>query len=338
MKTIYGLIGPIIGILLGFMVVNSVPILGFALIIIGGIFLGRYIEGFIEKEKKNERSEKERQAQKRKQEENEYERKEQRRNEALSLADKYPEVTNERDEFTHNAEYKAKIEAEQKEKLRREEEKETIRKGEIVKKKEEEALNKLSNILLSCVSDWCSHGYCGSIKHKWFIDYYPYNRYKDCATAFMSAGWKLVWNFKNDDRISPREHASALQKVIKLTEDTLRETFENRVNELTLVCLTASTEKNTRRRFEEFSKRVCSDLGMSNGFEHIRIIKDSEPKHIGGDGKPQKQYDKWFFKDKCIILFDDVRTSGVSLEEEKARLESFGAKVIGAITIAQTKS
>ena len=52
----------------------------------------------------------------------------------------------------------------------------------------------------------------------------------------------------------------------------------------------------------------------------------------------KKQYDEWFFNGKFIILFDDVRTSGASLEEEKSRLESFGAKIIGAITIAQTQS
>lgn len=373
MKTICGFVGWIVGMLLGFMVLNSVPILGFALII-GGLFLGRYIGGLIEQEKEKERRAKEEQARKRRQEENERERKKQRRNEALSLARKYPEATKyyfrthwgitksvisdyditddkvdtllghkysyERDELAHNAAYKAKIEAEQKEKLRQEEQekKEAARRAEIARKKAEEERKSLPNILLSCVSGWHSHGYYGSIKHKWFIDYYPYNRYKDFATASMFADWKLVWNFKNDDRISPTEHSFALQKVIKLTEDTLRETFGNRVNKLTLVCLTASTERNTKRRFEEFSKRVCNDLGMDNGFEHIRITEDAVPKHIGGTGKAKKQYDEWFFNGKFIILFDDVRTSGASLEEEKSRLESFGAKIIGAITIAQTQS
>ena len=49
MKTICGFVGWIVGMLLGFMVLNSVPILGFALII-GGLFLGRYIGGLIEQE------------------------------------------------------------------------------------------------------------------------------------------------------------------------------------------------------------------------------------------------------------------------------------------------
>ena len=92
MKTICGFVGWIVGMLLGFMVLNSVPILGFALII-GGLFLGRYIGGLIEQEKEKERRAKEEQARKRRQEENERERRKQRRNEALSLARKYPEAT-----------------------------------------------------------------------------------------------------------------------------------------------------------------------------------------------------------------------------------------------------
>lgn len=205
-------------------------------------------------------------------------------------------------------------------------------------KTEEQERKKLLNALLNCVSNWHTHGHYNPIKHKWFIDYYPYYKYKDLATASMTTDWKLVWNFKNSDSISSREHLSALQRVIKLTENTLKSTFGNKVNQLTLVCLTASTRKDTKRRFEEFSKRICNDLGMNNAFEHIQIIEDAIPKHLGGNGKPKKQYDEWFFKNKYIILFDDVRTSGNSIEKEKCQLESLGAKIIGAITIAQTQS
>lgn len=359
MKTLCGFLGWMVGMFLGFMFVNSIPILGFAFIAIG-IPLGRYIGGIVDEGIKRAQYARE-------EERREEERKIQKKREALSLAHKYPEATKhyfkihwgiikniisddditddkinvllwykniyEKDELTYRAAHKAKIEIEKKEQLRRHrEKKETIRKSE------EEQQN-LLNILFDCVSGWKTHNFYSSIKHKWFIDYYPFYKYKNCATASIEADWHLVWNFKNDDRISAAEHFEALQKVIELTEDTLRNTFKNRVNKLTLVCLTASTVRGNKRRFEEFSRCVCNDLGMNNGFEHIRIIKDANlSKHDGGDGKTQKQYDKWFFKDKYIILFDDVRTSGASLEKEKSQLESFGAKVIGAITLAQTHS
>lgn len=42
------------------------------------------------------------------------------------------------------------------------------------------------------------------------------------------------------------------------------------------------------------------------------------------------------FKGKFVVLFDDVRTSGKSLEHERQTLEGFGATVICAITLGQT--
>lgn len=54
MKTLFGFIGWILGMFFGLMFVNSIPLLGFALII-GGIPLGRYIGGCIEENKENER-------------------------------------------------------------------------------------------------------------------------------------------------------------------------------------------------------------------------------------------------------------------------------------------
>ena len=362
-KLLCKFIGLFVGLFFGLILVYvTVPILGFVTFI-GCILLGHYIGKYIENRRERKR-----------QEEYERIRKANRREKAQSLVRKYPEATKyyfkihwniikteildhditddkvdtllgheysyENDELIHNAAYKAKIDAERKAQQRREEERrEAIERAELAKKRaEEEECRTLPYTLLNCVSDWYTHTWNSSIKHKWFIDYYPYNRYQNIATSSMWADWKLVWNFKNDDRISITDHSIALQQVIKLTEDALKSTFGSKVNKLTLVCLTASNVENTKRRFEDFSRQICSHLGMSNGFEHIKIIKDAIPKHLGGDGKPQKQYDKEFFKSKYIILFDDVRTSGASLEEEKKRLESLGAKVIGAITIAQTKS
>lgn len=51
MKTLFGFIGWILGMFFGFMFVNSIPLLGFALIL-GGIPLGRYLEAVLKKIKK----------------------------------------------------------------------------------------------------------------------------------------------------------------------------------------------------------------------------------------------------------------------------------------------
>lgn len=238
-------------------------------------------------------------------------------------------------EEKHNNYYKYQRDKErEEERLKEQQREEEIRRQKVItRQKEEEA----KRILPNCVFSWSTHSN-STIKHCWFVDYYSYNRYKNEADSSMWDAWHLVWNFKNDvSRISSSDHRIALNRVIQLTENKLHSTFGDKVNYLTLVCLAASTSASTKSRFEVFADRVCSDLGMTNGFDYIRIISDAIPKHLGGNGFPEKSYNRQFFNGKYVILFDDVRTSGKSLELEKSQLESMGAKVIGAITIAQTK-
>ena len=70
---------------------------------------------------------------------------------------------------------------------------------------------------------------------------------------------------------------------------------------------------------------------------YINVATDGSARHEGGTGVGGKTYNSTFFNGKYVVLFDDVRTSGSSIEHERRILESFGAKVICAITIAQTK-
>lgn len=92
MKFVCGFVGWIVGMFLGFMVMNSVPFLGFVFIL-GGIPLGRYIGGCIEEDRENQRRAREDYERKRKQEEYNRQRKLQKKAEAQSLARKYPEAT-----------------------------------------------------------------------------------------------------------------------------------------------------------------------------------------------------------------------------------------------------
>ena len=208
---------------------------------------------------------------------------------------------------------------------------------ELARQRKETEKRNLSTTLPSCVSSWTTHSY-STLKHKYFYDYYTYAIYKDNASTSMWETWRLVWHFKNDParNISDYEHDSALQKVTNLVENELRLAFGSKTEYLTLVCITGASQRKTELRFKEFSEKVCKDLNMTNAFPHIRVVQDGESKHDGGDSTRTVSYDKDFFQGKYIVLFDDVRTSGRSLENERQRLESFGAKVICAITIAQT--
>lgn len=192
--------------------------------------------------------------------------------------------------------------------------------------------------LMSCVKSWDNPNQ-STLKHKYFYDYYPYRYYKDYADDEMWDAWHTVWNFKNDSSkgINPSDHAAALNNVINLVENTLESTFGSKAKFLTLVCLTASTQHKTDERFKYFAEKICSDLHMINAYNHITVTSDGVAKHLGGDGAATKSYHKNFFIDKYVVLFDDVRTSGNSLNRECRKLKELGAKVICAITIAQTK-
>lgn len=198
-------------------------------------------------------------------------------------------------------------------------------------------INSLPISLPNCVSSWNNRP-GSSLKISTLYKYYPYSIYKDSASPNMRETWKLVWNFKNDPNkyISRTEHIHAVGIVVDYVVKTLSNTFGTKTEYLTFVCIPASTQEKNKLRYEEFSKLVCNKLNMTNAFPHINIVEGGQAKHEGGDGNYKVTYNKDFFKDKYIVLFDDVRTTGKSLELEKSILESYGSKVICAIAIAQT--
>lgn len=202
------------------------------------------------------------------------------------------------------------------------------------KEKKQQEINKFKNY----VSNWHTHQWNGSVKHIWYCDYYSYQAHKEVATFSMWDTWHLIWNFKNspEKNISAYEHSKALNIAVEWVEQILKKTFLEDTQNLTLVCLTASTKEKNDRRFRDFAQKVCNDLNMYNAFDHINIVTDGEAKHEGGTIGVKKIYDKDWFNNKIIVLFDDVRTSGISIENEKEVLESFGATVICAVTLGQT--
>lgn len=204
-------------------------------------------------------------------------------------------------------------------------------------KREEERRQKEKANLFDCVSDWHTHSW-STVKHKWGCSYYAYRDYKDYADEEMWDTWRFIWDFKNDPsrHIPEADHDRALGRAIRWTEDVLSDTFGSDLNKLTLVCLTASSRLKNDMRFKAFAEEVCNDLNMNNAYEHIHIVSDGEAKHEGGSVAAGKSYDTNWFKDKYVVLFDDVRTSGNSIENEKKILESLGAIVICAVTLAQT--
>ena len=338
-KTVGGFVGCFVGMVVGFffalLVIEPGPtcseriLLLVVICALVGIPLGRYIGGRIEEKEEQERKAAERQRREQYQREKrlreieeerkEAERKKREEERMKAVRKKQAELARIRFEELFSPKYRAKEEE------------------ELARRKKDEEVHNLVNSLPACVESWRSHSN-SSLKHIYFYDYYPYSKYKENASDGMWEAWRTVWHFKNDPskNVSCFEHDRALRTITNLVEKALRSAFGTKTEYLTLVCLTASTQRKTELRYKEFADKVCKDLNMTNAYPHIRVFEDGSAKHDGGDGTRQVSYDNYFFKGKNIVLFDDVRTTGNSLEQERRTMEGFGAKVICAITIAQT--
>ena len=369
MKTICGWIGWIIGMFLGFSVCNSVPFLGF-LFIIGGIPLGRYIGGQIEESREQERRRQEEYARQKQQEEYAIQRLAQQRSEAQALARKYPEATKhyfkqhwgivkshifdyditddkietllshkwsyERDEQTFNEQYKAKIEAERQEQLRREAQRREVERQALLAKQRAEEQAKRS--LPEKVSNW--NVLYGTLHYNYLLNYYPTTCDFEATQDEWDDRW-TVWNFKNTPgKTSETAHSAVLDKIIPQIKYKLINTFgKDSLHHLTLVCIPASSTTKTERRYKEFSSRICNETGMINAYDKIQVIFSSDEKKFGGSGilTDNVSFDSNFFRGKYVLLFDDIITKGESMLRFKRKMEELGAIVVGGLSIGKTK-
>lgn len=180
----------------------------------------------------------------------------------------------------------------------------------------------------------------GSLRYNYMLDYYPTTCEFEASDEEWDDRW-TVWNFKNTPgKTEEDDHQEALNEVIPRIKSELCSTFgESSLKYLTLVCIPASSAEKTESRYEEFSERLCDETGMENAYSHMSVTKDSEEKKFGGRGITTNNvsFDEKFFKDKYVLLFDDVITKGESMLRFKQKLEKLGAIVVCGFSIGKTK-
>ena len=212
-------------------------------------------------------------------------------------------------------------------------EEERLKKEREQREKEERKRNALPSLKL-CVSSW--ETLYNNFPYKFLLHYYPTTCDFEATEDEWNDRW-LVWNFKNTPgKTSEKEHEEALDEVIPRLNSLLENTFGNYLDLLTLVCIPASSEANNNARFEGFSKRLTNETDMDNAFDHIQVVKDATPKHLGGTGTPILHFDEDYFKGRYILLFDDVITKGNSMLLFKQKLEALGATVIAGVSVGKT--
>ena len=169
--------------------------------------------------------------------------------------------------------------------------------------------------------------------HKFFFDYYPTNKYTetDLSKEQLSSR-SFIWGFKDG---KDYYQTKAVEMVSEFINNSGLKQFASK---LVLVCSPASSSISNEVRYRFFSEEVCNKTGITNGFHHIEVTGIATPKHLGGKGCVDFDAEESFFSGKYVLLFDDLVTSGGTISLTKRRLESAGAKVIGLISLGQTKS
>ncbi len=224
--------------------------------------------------------------------------------------------------------------------VRERKERENQQRVDAERKAKEEQIRREQQILstlTSRVSQW--ETLWGGLKISYLFDYFPTNVDFEANEKEWEDRW-TVWNFKNDpNKTSESAHQQALNRVIPAFEELLKKTFGSDILKyLTLVCIPASTQEKSERRYREFSDCLCHNTGMTNAFPYIQVTRNKSAKHEGGEkASDNYSFNDSYFNGKRVILLDDIITSGNSMNTAKAKLEQYGAKVICGISVGKTR-
>lgn len=183
------------------------------------------------------------------------------------------------------------------------------------------------------------------LPYKWVVDYASYNAYGNFELT--PEDWEkrdYIVNFKGNSELTTEiDHQKALSRAIDDISQLVTATFGGYAKQLALVCIPASTQANTERRFAEFSKKVCEKTGMTNAYPLITWSSLSENKEtdkteeMGDEGNDKEEYtiDIDALKGKDILLFDDIIASGGSVCRFTEKLKEQGVNVIAAIALGK---
>lgn len=165
------------------------------------------------------------------------------------------------------------------------------------------------------------------LPYKWVVDYASYNAYGNFELS--SEDWEkrdYIVNFKGNSELTTEfDHKQALQKAIDDITQLVKTCFGDTAPQLVFVCIPASTQANTQRRFEQFSQKVCLNTGMTSAYPLLTWNAEGDAYTLPVDA----------IEEKDILLFDDIIASGSSVCRFAEKLESIGAHVVAALALGK---
>ena len=174
------------------------------------------------------------------------------------------------------------------------------------------------------------------IPNRYSVDEYPFLEEHRSEITRMR---QFVWDFKyNIQQPSPVAHAKAVVKAVRRISFIINRSFAGRTSSIMFLCLPASNNLIYNLRFREFAALVCKETGMADAFDYVYVIGNKTPKHLGGGQSGSFLTGYEWLAGHNVILFDDVVSSGQTIDTYSKEVASCGGKVLCALTLARTVS
>ncbi len=147
---------------------------------------------------------------------------------------------------------------------------------------------------------------------------------------------EVLWAFKDGD-VSDENYQKVFDIVVDAFCTIITGEYGDEVDDITLVCIPASNQKSTAKRWKNFMAALAGKTGCKNGFKHVKAVGDNVPRHFAGRGKARPiNIDKKFFAGKKIIIIDDLVNTGNTMHQAIKHFKQAGAEVMCSLAIAHT--
>ena len=177
--------------------------------------------------------------------------------------------------------------------------------------------------------------YDDGTKEIFLLTYYPV---KYQASLYLEPEEFIVSQFLLDFK---NGHRPASVLAAKFVADALKRHFDLDKERIILIPIPASNREDSERRYRLFCHLVSQNCNVANGQKWVKNWREGEKKHLTSNHVLQDDQDRWYvnyakIKNKQVVIFDDLATTGETAFDFSVRLKEAGAKVIGKIFLAAT--